>query len=134
MALSEQEFSMAKTNYFPSLEAFHDQGKIERLRLRLLGVVGNGNKTQIEYQVLVTIDGYPQHAPIAYIEWPRDAEIRHVNIYKASGSLLPRICVGRFDEGIWQTLPDTRRRLMDFLLELHYVLLNENHNSRARTP
>lgn len=132
MSISPSDIAAAKTRY-PSLTPIYGtDGQIDKAQVQMVGIAGGRNTTQVVYQTILTFDGFPVSPPTAWIAYPQEAQIRHMNIFHPSGSLnLPHVCMGNYGS-VWTSLAPNQRTLLHFLLALTHVLQLENPSSPAR--
>jgi len=120
---------------YASLRPLRHGRRIVAIVLTIPGVKGGGSKARVYYRVLIDLRGFPytNEPPVAWILYPPDKEICHLNIYKPKffellGRELPRICYGEFED-TWRELPTSKRTLYYLVSQIEYILNNENPDS-----
>ena len=121
---------------FPNMVAVSKRGDfVYAIAIKMKGIVGQNNRSRIEYQMFIDLTNYPGHIPDVFITNIPDSQIRHINIYPAKGcaklnGYYPYICLGNLKDALTRY-----RHLSAFLQGVKRILNNENFNDPARaTP
>src|SRR5262245_53166538 len=141
MAVSLDDFRSAKGQFFSLEPLSTDQaGSITAIAVSLAGIVGGpparkDDRLQL-YRLIASTTDLAQ-MPFVWVLEPRDENITHVNIWRASRvcpftqTKLPQICWGA-TATTWARLPADLRRLANMLDYARQLLAYQNMKSRAR--
>lgn len=102
------------------------------IAIKMQGIIGQGDRRRIEYQLFIDLTNYPGHVPDVFITNIPDNQVRHINVYPAKGcaklnGYYPYICLGNLKDALTRY-----RHLAAFLQGVKRILNNENYNSPAR--
>ncbi|WP_125805384.1 hypothetical protein [Actinoplanes sp. ATCC 53533] len=125
---------------FPTLQPLATSGSdITAIAVTIGGISGRmrEDRAPVSYRILASVRTLATSLPPIWIASPTDAEIRHVNIFRASdvcpftGTRLPTLCWGRTPSA-WSGAATSERRLANLLEAVRQVLANSNPRSAAR--
>ena len=141
MAVSDYEFKkMWNLNPSATVAARNAFKGISAIRIKITGIKGGrGTRAQskIIYNLYLSVDKIRgKTIPTAWVEWPQESAITHVNIWPPKtcpklGREYPYICWGP-NIGLWKIKPQSERTLIVLCDTLHYVLMNQDFESPAR--
>lgn len=143
MAVSDHEFSQLRNiNPTAAIAARNRFRGISAIRIRLKGIRGGRGAratSTITYNLYIDTEKIRASTiPDVWVEWPQDSAINHVNIFGAHhcpklGRDLPLICWGGGNKANWSSCAKSGRSLVALLDLLHFVLMNQNFDSPARS-
>ncbi len=132
MPVFAEQFEKTK-KIFPEIIPVSSRGQfIYAIAAKMKGIVGQGDKRRIEYQLFIDLSNYPAHIPDVFITNMPDNLIRHINVYHPKGcaklnGYFPYICLGNLKDALQKY-----RHLSAFLQGVKRILNNENYNDPAR--
>jgi hypothetical protein len=142
MPLRQREVVALKADY-PSLAVLaltpaFPEAFVAAVSVTITGIRGMHSKLPCSYQLIIETASLETTIPPVWVRYPRDADIKHVNIWHAghafcgwTGTDLPSFCWQGFGKQWRQTAPDWRT--LAAALEYVKQFLNmENHDSAAR--
>lgn len=142
MTLREREVIALKADY-PSLAVLaltpsFPWASVAAVTITIPGIAGTHSRLPCRYQLIIETTSLATTIPPVWVRYPRDADIKHVNIWHAShafcrwtGTDLPSFCWHGFGEQWRQTASDWRT-LAAALEYIKQFLNTENHDSAAR--
>jgi hypothetical protein len=110
------------------------------VRATVQGIRGGGQGHSQFYELVLDVSQLNSHLPRTWVSSPSDAQIHHVNIWRATrpGGVcpwlqvsLPYLCWFTFEEA-WAAAPASSRTLGSALEFAKQLLNTENHDSPAR--
>lgn len=132
MPVFVEQFNETK-EIFADIIPVSARGKfIYAIAAKMRGIIGQGDKRRVEYQLFIDLSNYPAHIPDCFITNIPDSQIRHINVYHPKGcaklnGYYPYICLGNLKDALQKY-----RHLSAFLQGVKRILNNENYNDPAR--
>lgn len=142
MALRKAEVELLKADY-PSLgvmvlSPISPLASVAAVSVSIAGILGMNSRIRCRYDLIVETTSLTSAIPPVWVTHPRDADIKHVNIWHAgedfcrwTGTDLPSFCWDEFGEE-WLNAPASWRTLGAALEYIKQFLNTENHDSAAR--
>jgi hypothetical protein len=140
MGLREADIELIRA-YYPGLRVIARQtgpAPVQAVEVPVTGIVGKQMTLRCRYELIIDTTDLAAAIPPVWVKSPRDAEIKHVNIWHArenfcrwAGTNLPSFCWYQF-AAAWTAAPADSRTLGAALEYVKQFLNTENHDSRAR--
>ncbi len=146
MSVSRQELAEAMAIHTSLMPVMNDDhGGITAVTVEIEGksccVSAARRNRRVMYRVFMDVSNLAQRIPTVWVLSPKDDEIEHVNVFRASsssatcamlGKRLPTLCWGNA-VGKWQRTPVPMRRLTQLLSFVGDHLNHSNMNDKARS-
>ena len=142
MGLRRAEVELLTSDY-PSLQVLalsptHPRAPVVAVSVTIVGIRGMHSRLRCRYELIVETTSLASAIPPVWVKYPRDADIRHANIWRASmsfcrwtGTDLPSFCWHEYGKE-WLNAPAAWRTLSAALEYTKQFLNTENHDSAAR--
>lgn len=142
MTLRKQAVEALSVDY-PSLKTMAltsalPLASVSAVSVSILGIQGMKSRLRRRYDLIIETTSLATAIPPVWVTYPRDSDIKHVNIWRAShsfcrwaGTDLPSFCWDEFGTQWLQTRLDWRT-LAAALEYIKQFLNTENHDSAAR--
>jgi hypothetical protein len=142
MALRRREVEVLTADY-PSLKVLAltsslPLASVAAVSVSVCGIQGMNSTLRYRYDLIIETTSLAATIPPVWVRHPRDADIKHVNIYRAgksfcrwAGTDLPSFCWDEFGDG-WRNSAPNWRTLGSALEYIKQFLNTENHDSAAR--
>jgi len=142
MGLRKEEVERLKSEY-PSLRVLalspaDPLAPVVAVSVTIFGIRGMSSRHRARYELILETTSLPSAIPQVWVKYPRDRDIKHVNIWPAkesfcrwAGTDLPSFCWHEYRKE-WLNASPSWRTLSAALEYTKQFLSTENHDSAAR--